>query len=88
MNKIITSSQYYLAFAHFVLACDAQAQVRLHEKKLEQILKSDMIGDAVYSPQVDGTREDFDEQLSKHGISVDWLLDTKKKKKEEKEIKV
>jgi hypothetical protein len=87
MNKTITPTQYYLALAYFIIASDAQKTVREHEQQLEKILKNDAIGDAIYNPAVDGTKEDFDTAISNLGISVDWLALEKKKTKKEKDGK-
>ena len=82
-NKTLSSHKYYLALAHFIIACEAQAEVRRHEKILEKILQNDMVGDSLYDPSIAATKENFDDVLRKYDIQVDWLLDDKKKTKKE-----
>lgn len=82
MNKTLTATQYYLALAYFMVASQAQAEVRKFAERLLKVVKDDFVVDEVYNPEISATKENFDKILEQRGIQVDWLSDDKKKKKE------
>lgn len=81
MGSTLTPNDYYIAFSHFVIACQAQAEARRHETLMQKIIKNnESISDAIYSPDILGTKEEFDNLILGQGIQVDWLTPEKKKK--------
>jgi hypothetical protein len=79
--KIISREQHYLGYSFYVIACQAQAQVREHERLLLKVLGDGEINDAIYNPLFKGTKEEYDDFLLKMGIETDW----NKKEKDKKE---
>ena len=77
--KILSFVEYYIAIAFYLIAHKAQKEVQKHEKYLIQLFgDSSPIIDSIYSPDSEGTKEEFDELLSKNGFTVDWQNKLKK----------
>ena len=72
-NKIITPAKYYMALGFYLIAAQAQAEVRKFERKLEQLLGDNSIGDAIYQTDHAGTKDEFDAALAGRDITVDWM---------------
>jgi len=83
--KTLTAGQYYLALAYFIVACQAQAEVRKFAEKLLKITGSDYIIDDVYNPEMTGTKEEFDNVLRNRDVQVDWFAEDKKENKIKKQ---
>ena len=81
--KKISREQHYLAYSFYVIACQAQAQVREHERLLLKVLGDGEINDAIYNPLFKGTKEEFDDFLIKMNIETEWKPENKQKDKPE-----
>lgn len=74
--KTLTREQYYVLFAYWNIASEAQKEVRKHTKLISEILgdglETDAMNDAVYDPQIDSTKKEFDELLGKLLVTIEW----------------
>lgn len=92
--KILSREEYYMLCAYFLIASQAQREVRKHTKLMQEILKegheADSLSDAVYDSQKESTKKEFDELLSKLGITIEWKsaqnIFSKQQRQEEKHI--
>lgn len=76
MPKFITVEQYYMLVGHYMVASQAQDEVRNQEKLISSIVEipslSENISDAIYNPEFKGKKSELDEMLLKGGIMVKW----------------
>ena len=88
---VLSRENYYMLYAYFKIASDAQDIVREHTKLINDILKdgreADSINDAVYDPAVNSLKKDYDKLLSELGITIEWKPAENKFAKQQKEEK-
>lgn len=76
MTKILSRENYYLLFAYYNIASEAQKQVREYTKLADEILgdgvEADAVKDAVYDPMTKATKKEFDELLEKLLVTIEW----------------
>ncbi len=74
--KILSREQYYMLFAHFHMASEALKEVLKQCKLIVEILGEGLLSDAmtdyVYNPSTGSDKKEYDELLSKLGISIEW----------------
>lgn len=76
MPKFITVEQYYMLVGHYIVASQAQDEVRNQEKSISAIVEipslTENISDAIYNPEFKGKKSELDDMLLKGGIMVKW----------------
>lgn len=87
MTQLLEPEDYYQLIAFYIVACQAQAEVRTHEKALSLVLEdksvAEKLSDMIYSPSSKGTKKELDELILKNGVSIKWKpTQTKFAKKE------
>lgn len=78
-----------MLFAYFRIASEAQEEVRKHTRLITEILldgiEADGICDAIYDPLVGSSKKDYEELLSKMGITIEWKPAENKFAKQERQ---
>ena len=86
--KVLSREDYYVLFAYFRFASEAQEEVRKNTKLITELLgegrEEAQINDSVYDPQIGSSKKEYDELLSSLGISVEWKLPENKFSKQER----
>lgn len=76
MLQMLEPEKYYQLIAFYTVACQAQAEVRFHEKALTSILEdksvAEKLSDMIYNPSSRGTKKELDELILKSGVSINW----------------
>lgn len=76
MTKVLSREDYYLLFAYYNIASNAQRQVREHTKLISEILgeglETDGVNDAVYDPLMKSSKKEFDELLGRLLVTIEW----------------
>lgn len=76
MTQIISPDEYHRLVGHYMVAWQAQEEVRKQEKYISTIIKipqlNESVSDAIYNPTFRGTKSELDEMLLKGGILVEW----------------
>lgn len=89
MVQLLEPDDYYRLVAFYIIASQAQAEARLHEKALSSILEDKMVveklSDMIYNPSTKGTKKELDELILNNGVSIKWKPTQTKFAKETKE---
>lgn len=87
--QLLEPEEYYQAIAFYIIACQAQQEVRNYEKALTSILEDksliEKISDMIYNPSTKGSKKEFDELLLNGGASIKWKPTQTRFAKEPKE---
>lgn len=87
--QLLEPEEYYQTIAFYIIACQAQKEVRNYEKALTSILEDksliEKISDMIYNPSTKGNKKEFDELLLNGGASIKWKPTQTKFAKEGKE---
>lgn len=68
----ISRENYYMALAYYLIACEAQREVRKYETLLSEIFKDAKLNDMIYDPLTKGTKKEYDQFLSGSSIMIEW----------------
>ncbi len=89
MPQLITPDEYYQLVGHYIIASQAQEEVRKQEQLISAIVEiptlNETISDAIYNSGFKGTKLELDQMLLKGGIMVEWKPAQNKFSKEEKQ---
>lgn len=90
MVQLLEPEDYYQLIAFYIIACQAQEEVRKYEKIITAILEdksvAERLSDMIYSPSSKGTKKELDELILNGGVSIKWKpTQNKFSKEEEKE---
>lgn len=87
MVQLLEPEDYYQLIAFYIIACQAQEEVRKYEKIITAILEdksvAERLSDMIYSPSSKGTKKELDELILNGGVSIKWKPTQNKFSKEE-----
>lgn len=87
--QTLSREEYYQALVFFLVAAQAQEEVRKHEKLMSAIIKekqlNEILNDAIYNPATRGTKKEFDNFLLDSNVMVEWKQPQNKIFKDEEE---
>ncbi len=87
--QLLEPDDYHIILSYYMLASQAQEEVRRYEKllksKLEDKTVLEKLSDTIYDPANRGTKKEFDDLIFTNGISIKWKETQTKFAKEPKE---
>ena len=74
--QTLSREEYCLALSFYLVASQAQEEVRKHEKLMSGIIKdnslNEKLNDAIYNPATRGTKKEFDDFLLESNLIIQW----------------
>lgn len=74
--QLLEPEEYYQLMAFYMIAQQAQAEVRKYEKAISSLLvdKSliEKVNDNIYDPSSNGSKRELDDLILSSGVSIKW----------------
>ena len=76
--QTLSPDDYHLALAYYMIAAQAQSEVRRYEKLIGTIIKdkslNEKLNDSIYDPRSNGGKTEFTELLLDSNVIIEWKL--------------
>ena len=74
--QTLNTDDYHLALAYYMIAAQAQEEVRKYEKLISSIIKdkslNEKLNDSIYNPGSRGSKKEFTELLLNSNVIIEW----------------